>query len=258
LPLQPVVVEAPFQQWGLYFIGQFKDNSSNGYTWIITTTDYFTKWVKAIPTKSTTDKVGMDFLEDRIITRFGVPAKITTDNVKAFSSSELSSFCFKYGIVLSFSSNYYPQGNGLVEYNNKNLMNILRKKVGNNKRSSDNKIKFALWADRITKKSSTGKSSFELVYELDATLPVHLKLPVYQYVQKYGLDEDFQQSRIYQLVELDEIRRKALDQSIKNQDNVKKTFDKSLWQRVFQEGDTVLLWDKRREKLGNHGKFDSL
>jgi hypothetical protein len=112
--------------------------------------------------------------------------------------------------------------------------------------------------DRITKKSSTGKSPFELVYGLDATLPVHLKLPVYQFVQKYGLDEDFQQSRIDQLVELDEIRRKALDQSIKNQDKVKKTFDKSSRQRVFQEGDTVLLWDKRREKPGNHGKFDSL
>jgi hypothetical protein len=146
LPLQPVVVEAPFQQWGLDFIGQFKDNSSNGYTWIITTTDYFTKWVEEIPTKSATDKVVMDFLEDKIITRFGVPAKITTDNAKAFSSTELSSFCFKYGIMLSHSSNYYPQGNGLAESNNKNLMNILKKTVGDNKRSWDNKIKFALWA----------------------------------------------------------------------------------------------------------------
>jgi transposase InsO family protein len=155
LPLQLVVVEAPFQQWGLDFIGQFKDNSSNGYTWIITTTDYFTKWVEAIPTKSATDKVVMDFLEDRIITRFGVPAKITTDNAKAFSSTELSSFCFKYGIILSHSSNYYPQGNGLAESSNKNLMTILKKTVGDNKRSWDNKIKFALWADRITKKSST-------------------------------------------------------------------------------------------------------
>jgi hypothetical protein len=77
-------------------------------------------------------------------------------------------------------------------------------------------------------------------------------------VQRYGLDDNFQQSRIDQLVELDESRRKALDQSIKNQEKVKKTFDKSSRQRVFQEGDTVLLWDKRREKPGNHGKFDSL
>jgi hypothetical protein len=73
LPLQPVVVEAPFQQWGLDFIGKFKDNSSNGYSWVIIATDYFTKWVEAIPTKSATEKVVMDFLEDRIITRFGVP-----------------------------------------------------------------------------------------------------------------------------------------------------------------------------------------
>jgi transposase InsO family protein len=124
----------------------------------------------------------MDFLEDRIITQFGVPANITTDNAKAFSSTELSSFCFKYGIVLSHSSNYYPQGNGLVESNNKNLMNILKKIVGDNKRSWDNKIKITLWADRITKKSSTWKSHFELVYGLDATLPVHSKIPVYQFM----------------------------------------------------------------------------
>jgi transposase InsO family protein len=144
LPLQPVVVEAPFQQWGLDFIGQFKDNSSNGYTWILTATDYFTKWVEAIPTKSTTDKVVMNFLEDKIITRFGVPARITTDNAKDFSSTEFSSFFFKYGIVLSHSSNYYPQGNGLAESSNKNLMAIVKKIVGDNKRSWDSKIKFAL------------------------------------------------------------------------------------------------------------------
>jgi hypothetical protein len=46
--------------------------------------------------------------------------------------------------------------------------------------------------DKITKKSSIGKSPFELVYGLDVTFPVYLNLPVYQFVQKYGLDEDFQ------------------------------------------------------------------
>jgi hypothetical protein len=114
LPLKPIIVEAPFQQWGLDFIGEFKDNSSNGYRWILTTTDYFTRWVEAIPTKKAMEEVVMKFLEEKIITRFGVPAKITTDNAKAFSSMALNEFCFKYGIVLSHSSNYYPQGNGLA------------------------------------------------------------------------------------------------------------------------------------------------
>ena len=81
LPLNPIVVQAPLQQWGLEFIGKFKDNSSNDYSWIITATDYFTKWVEAIPTKKATDAIVMDFLEDKIITRFSVPARIITDNL---------------------------------------------------------------------------------------------------------------------------------------------------------------------------------
>ena len=95
LPLTPIVVLAPFQQWGLDFIGKFKDNSSNGFCWILTATDYFTKWVEAIPTKTATEKVDMDFIEDKIITRFGTPLKITTGDAKAFSSQEMNDFCFK-------------------------------------------------------------------------------------------------------------------------------------------------------------------
>jgi transposase InsO family protein len=130
----------------------------------------------------------MNFLEDRIITRFGVPSKITTDNAKSFSSYALVEFCFKYGITLSHSSNYYPQGNGLAESTNKNLMNILKKVVGENKKSWDSKIKYAVWANRITTKTSTGKTPFELVYGLEAKLPVNLQIPILRFTQQYDID----------------------------------------------------------------------
>jgi hypothetical protein len=39
---------------------------------------------------------------------------------------------------------------------------------------------------------------------------------------------------------------------------VKKAFDKSARKRDFIVGDTVLLWDKGREKPRKHGKFDSM
>jgi transposase InsO family protein len=90
----------------------------------------------------------IECLEDKIITRFGFVAKITTDNAKAFSTIELATFCFDYGIVLSHS-NYYPQGNGLAESSNKNLMTIIKKTMGDNNRNGDSKIKHALWANRI-------------------------------------------------------------------------------------------------------------
>ena len=39
---------------------------------------------------------------------------------------------------------------------------------------------------------------------------------------------------------------------------MKGTFDQKARKRHFKEGGQVLLWDKRREKLGMHQKFDRL
>lgn len=80
---------------GLDFIGEFKENYSNGHRWILTATNYFTNWFEAMPTKKATDQVVMDFLEDKIITRFGVLAKIVTDNAKYFDSMDMTSLCNK-------------------------------------------------------------------------------------------------------------------------------------------------------------------
>ena len=63
---------------------------------------------------------------------------------------------------------------------------------------------------------------------------------------------------INEITELDESQRASLDQSLKNQESMKGTFDKSARPSAFQIGDIVLLWDKRREKPGKHGKFYSI
>jgi hypothetical protein len=66
LPLVLVKTEAPFQQWGLDFIGEINPHSSAQHKWILTATDYFTKWVEAIPTRRETDSGVIDFLEGNI------------------------------------------------------------------------------------------------------------------------------------------------------------------------------------------------
>ena len=120
----------------------------------------------------------------------------TDDNAKSFSSPEFTSFCFNYGIILSHSSNYYPQGNDLVDSSNKNLMTILKKTIRNNKRSWDSKVKYALWEDRITKKNATDKTPFELVYGLTVSLPTYLQLPAMKMLQEYEMEEDSMPNRI--------------------------------------------------------------
>ena len=54
LPLRPMEVQPPFQQWGIDFIGEISNKSNGGHSWILVATDYFTKWVEAIPTKNAT------------------------------------------------------------------------------------------------------------------------------------------------------------------------------------------------------------
>ena len=64
-------------------------------------------------TKRNEDAV-MDFLQDHIITRFGVPISLVFDNATYFSSIILTAFANERGIKLHYYANYYPQGNGLA------------------------------------------------------------------------------------------------------------------------------------------------
>lgn len=73
LPLRPVVVDEPFKQWGIDFIGLINPHSSAGHMYILIATNYFTKWVEAIPTKKANSEVVCNFLEDCILVRFKGP-----------------------------------------------------------------------------------------------------------------------------------------------------------------------------------------
>jgi hypothetical protein len=122
LPLKPISVESPFQQWGLDFIEEIHPPSSGQQRWILNAMDYFTKWIKVAPSRQATDSVIIKFLENNILSRFGCPRKIITDNATAFQSKKLIEFCHKYHIGLGHSTTYDHQGNGLAESSNKTLV----------------------------------------------------------------------------------------------------------------------------------------
>jgi len=84
LPLKPISVEAPLRQWGLDFIGEIHPQSLAQHKWILTTIDYFTKWIEAIPTRQATYDIVIRFLEENILSRFGCLTKIIKDNTTTF------------------------------------------------------------------------------------------------------------------------------------------------------------------------------
>ena len=114
LPLNPITVNGPFQQWGLDFFGEIHPPSSGQHKWILTATDFFTKWVEAVPTRRATKQVIINFLQENVLGRFGCPRKLVTDNAPAFKSRKMVKFCEENNINLKQSMPYYPQGNGLA------------------------------------------------------------------------------------------------------------------------------------------------
>jgi hypothetical protein len=46
---------------------------------VLLATDYFTKWVEAIPLKKVTSENMVEFVKEHIIYRFGIHQTITTD-----------------------------------------------------------------------------------------------------------------------------------------------------------------------------------
>ena len=124
----------------------------------------------------------ISFLDSFIITRFGVPESLIFDNETYFSSVKLMEYALEKGIKLKYSANYYPQGNGLVEFSNKNLIKILKRTVVNHHRNWHNPLSNALWDRKVTPKATIGNSPFFLVYGKEAILP-HLFFPSLQLSQ---------------------------------------------------------------------------
>lgn len=133
--------------------------------------DYFTKWVEAIPTKKATRRVVIDFLMSNISTTFGCPERIVSDNAKYLKFEEYIDFYKKYGIQLSYSSPYHPQGNGKAELSSKSLMKNIKRILENNKKAWNSKSRLVVWVDRVTVKKAIGCSPFDVVYGIHARLP---------------------------------------------------------------------------------------
>jgi hypothetical protein len=182
MPLQPISIEEPFTQWGLDVIGPINLKSSKGHSYILTTTYYFTKWKEAVALKKVDSDELIRFLKENILARFGVPEKFITDNGSIFIGSKFTKFCGEFGIIMGQSSNYYPQGNGLVESTNKTLIQILKKMIDLNQRNWHLKLIDALWESRLTPKDSTGNSPYTLVYGKEARMPINLELNALTYV----------------------------------------------------------------------------
>ena len=80
--------------------------------WLLVDTDYFTKWVEAEPLANIRDVDAKRFVWKNIVTRFGIPHTLISDNDLQFDSKAFRRYCCDLVIKNRYSTLAYPQGNG--------------------------------------------------------------------------------------------------------------------------------------------------
>lgn len=255
-PLHPVVTVGPFAKWGIDHTS-YNPHSAGGHGYIITAVDYFTKWAEVMPTLNEDGHTVAQFLFNHVITRFGVPQAIVTDHGKHFRHHMMTLLTTQLGLRQDSSTLYYPQSNGQVEAVNKVSVTMLQCTVGTH-RSNWHLVLFpALWAYWTSVKDATGFTPFQLVYGLEATLPIECEIPSLKLAVELLPNTTLVEERLLYLERLDETRRLASLAIEAQNKRVKAHFESTIHPRSFVEGDLVLLYDQAKDKLGA-GKLEPM
>ena len=140
--------------------------------------DYFTKWVEAEPLANIGDVDVKRFIWKNLVTQFGVPYALISDNGLQFDRKAFRKYCSNLGIKNRYSTPTYPQGNGQAETVNKVIVNGLKKRLDDAKGKWIEELPHVLWTYRTTPRKSTEKTHFSMMYWVEAIIPLENGFPM--------------------------------------------------------------------------------
>ncbi len=149
-----------------------------GHWFIVVAIDYFTKFAEICALKFFVKQEITWFLYERIFIRFGTPLEVVSDNGPQFFNEVVENLLTFLVVKYRFTTMYKPNTNGLVEMTNRTLCSMLIKnvEVHVNICDWDLKIHHVVWVYNSTYKTATKYSLFRLTYEMEAFLPIELKV----------------------------------------------------------------------------------
>jgi Integrase zinc binding domain/Integrase core domain len=249
-PLHPIQVGQPFSRVGIDVVGPLNE-TKNGNKYIITATDYLTKWVEARAVRNAKKEDIAQFLWEEIICRHGCPRELLSDRGAAFVSKIVERLLLIIGTTHRLSSAYHPQTNGLTERFNKTLCESLAKTASQHNKQWDIFLSATLFAYRTLQQSTTKQTPFFLTYGRQAVMPVQLEIQSYpEELFKEEQIEEILQRRMYDLIgTLVDTKLIAKENIQASQQLQKERHDRKIKNEQLQEEDLVLEYRSKDQNI---------
>ncbi|XP_058510228.1 protein NYNRIN-like [Solea solea] len=137
---------------------------SEGKSHCLVMVDMWSKWVEVFPASKQSASVVAKALLTEIIPRWGIPAKISSDNGSHFVNSAITELSLYLGINLRTHCAYHPASGGAVERENGTLKNKLAKCCEDTGLPWTKALPLVLMYMRMRKRNRTNLSPFEILF----------------------------------------------------------------------------------------------
>lgn len=118
-----------------------------------------------------------DKLVNEFISRFGIPLKVHTDQVRNFESQLFKEICLLMEATKARTTGYHPASNGMIERFNRTLAGMIKSFVNVNATNWDQHINLLLAAYRSSIHPATGYSPNFLMLGREINIPQKILFP---------------------------------------------------------------------------------
>ena len=144
---------------------------SNGFRYLLTAVDRFTRWPMAVPLADISAQSVVDAFVMGWIQHFGIPSTVTCDRGSQFTSALFQQLTRTWGVEVVMTTPYHPEANGLVERFHRRLKEALIALGASEPEKWFWRLPMAMLAIRTTIKPDVGASPSDLVYGEGLSVP---------------------------------------------------------------------------------------
>ena len=211
--------------------------------------DHFTKYAEAVPCNAqemTAEATVLKIL-NAWFARHGTPSIMQSDNGPQFVAEVAKAFMRASQLTQAHSTAHHPATNGLVERQNKTLLNMLSVFCSRRMNDWDDHLDEVMGAYNSTRHASTGYSPHLLLTGQEKSIPLSFLYPEFG-VEEFEDQSSYLKSVVQRLQEIHELVRRNMHQAQLRQ---KRQFDRGVRGKPFQVDELVWVFCRVIPKGGS-------